>query len=100
MKTIMVHFSPKNHYLDKPQMIEDNDGFKREVDGFYVDWINGKTADIVFIRTRTTIDGQKTFAGIMRKQKRITLDSENNNSVYIKICGKQYRIGCYDDDEE
>lgn len=99
MKTIMVHFSPNNHYLDKPQMIKDNDGFKREVDGFYVDWINGKTADVVFIRTWITIDGQKTFEGIMRKQKRVTLDSENNNSVYIKICGKQYRIGCYDDEE-
>lgn len=99
MKTIMVHFSPKNHYLDKLQMIEDNDGFKREVDGFYVDDINGKTAEIVFIRTWTTVDRQKTFEGIMRKRKRITLDSENNNSVYIKICGKQYRIGCYDDEE-
>lgn len=42
---------------------------------------------------------KKTFEGIMRKRKRITLDSENNNSVYIKICGKQYRIGCYDDEE-
>ena len=95
MKTIMVHYSPAEYWFDKQHDIEDNDGLKRTVEGFYVDYIHGKLADVVFIRK---VNGK--YMSIMRKQKRVTLDSENNNSVYIKICGKQYRIGCYDDESE
>ena len=44
MRRITVTLDKSKKYLDRQRLIEDNNGVKRPIDGFYVKDINGKSS--------------------------------------------------------
>jgi len=78
-------------WLDKQRVIEDNDGWKRTVDGFYVTDVHGRTAEVMFWKYDSET---KARINMMKKNKRV---STTNGEITISICGHKYLIGTYEE---
>lgn len=94
MKRITVTLDKSEKYLDKQRLIEDNNGVKRPIDGFYVKDINGKSSvNIVYFIANFGIKNRKyIIIPMMEKCKRVKYI---NGEMIISICGYDYQIGTY-----
>lgn len=99
-KFATIIFDQSEKWLDKQREI---DGYM--VDGFKVENIHGKTAEIVFLYWEIPMEYEHmrmyelpqsvrnaAWKKIIRKNKRITFE---NGKLIISICGLKYQIGTY-----
>lgn len=95
-----VIFDQSEKWLDKQREI---DGYT--VDGFRVENIRGKTAEIIFLYWKIPIEYEHmrayelpknvrdtAWVNVIRKNKRIIFE---NGKLIISICGLKYQIGTY-----
>ena len=98
MKRITITLDKSKKYLDKQRLIEDNNGVKRPIDGFYVKDINEKSSVniVYFIANLDVSDGIENrryiIIPMMEKCKRVKYI---NGEMIISICGYDYQIGTY-----
>lgn len=99
-KLATINFDQSEKWLDKQREI---DGYT--VDGFKVENIHGKTAEIIFLYWKIPRECEhmrmyelpqsvrkSAWIKIIRKNKRITFE---NGKLIISICGLKYQIGTY-----
>lgn len=99
-KFATIIFDQSEKWLDKQREI---DGYT--VDGFKVENIHGKTAEIVFLNWKIPNEYEHmrmyklpqsvrnaAWKKIIRKNKRIIFE---NGKLIISICGLKYQIGTY-----
>lgn len=92
---ITITLDKTDKYLDKQRQIEDNDGWKRTVDGFYVHGMSKNSVNIIFFKLVPIAETENMKwqqMKIMDKTKRVKYI---DGKMTISICGFEYQVGTY-----
>lgn len=94
MQKITVTLDTTDKYLDTQRQIEDNDGWKRTVDGFYVHSMKKTSVNVIFFKLMPIAEtgGKWQKAKIMDKTKRVKYI---DGKMVISISGFEYQVGTY-----
>lgn len=95
MQKITVTLDKSDKYLDKQRQIEDNDGWKRTVDGFYVHGMSKNSVNIIFFKLVPIAETENMKwqqMKIMDKTKRVKYI---DGKMVISISGFEYQVGTY-----
>lgn len=95
MQKITVTLDTTDKYLDTQRQIEDNDGWKRTVDGFYVHGMKKNSVNVIFFKLMPIAETENRKwqkVKIMDKTKRVKYI---DGKMTISISGFEYQVGTY-----
>jgi hypothetical protein len=91
---IKVTLDKSDKWLDKRRKMTDPDGWKRDIDAFYVLGMSGgKSVDVMFCKAAFE-EGYYKLIRYFKQRKKVTY---TDGKMIITICGIKYQVGNYEE---
>lgn len=91
---IKVTLDKSDKWLDKRRKLTDPDGWKRDIDAFYVLGMSGgKSVDVMFCKALFA-GGYYKLIKYFKQRKKVTY---TDGKMIITICGIKYQVGNYEE---